>query len=235
MNKKKLFKIYEKILSFLKKNLEIILNTFKKFDKKYPYTSQKIQLTFVYFFAFIDLVYSILNNVFALGFFSETMAPFHDFLEGILQSPFLKIWGSPEKVFLMSYLVLEFMVIRSSLNFSKFVKYNILLVFALLMLQGLTVSLWDVLFHREIADEVANWTFDEGMLIATNKEIAVFFFFITFIAFIIIYYFFYTNALRGKIVTVNGFHWITDSVAFWLRIKTPSMKFRGEEKKDLEE
>jgi len=235
MNKKKNFKIYEKILAFWKNNFQIVINFFKKFDKKYPHTSQKIQLSFVYFFAFIDLVYSILNNVFALGFFSETMQPVHEILEEILQSPILKIWGSPEKVFLMSYLVLEFMVIRSSLNFSKFVKYNILLVFALLMLQGLTISLWDVLFHREIADDVANWSFDEGMLIATNKEIAVFFFFITFVAFVIIYYFFYTNSLRGKIVTVNGLNWITDSVAFWLRIKTPSMKFKGDEKKESEE
>jgi len=213
------FKIYFKILR----------EKLQQFDNKYPRTSQIIQLSFIYFFALIDLIFSVLNNVFSLGYVPEFITPVLPIITGILQSPFFKLWGSPEKVFLMSYLTLEFMVIRSTLNFSKFIKYNILLVFALLMLQGLAISFWDLLFHREVTSAVANWAYDEGMLIGTNRRLAVFFFLITFVLFILLYSYFYGNALKGKIATLPGLHWVTDSVAFWLRIKTPTMKLRSDD------
>ena len=227
MNKKKsTYKDY--ILAFF----QGIKNKAQEFDKKNPYTSQVFQLSFIYFFALVDLIYSVLNNIFSLGYLSESIIPFYALISGILQSPIFKIWASPEKVFFMSYIVLEFMIIRNSLNFSKFIKYNILLVFALLMIQGLIISFWDLLFHREITDAVATWAYDEGLLIATNKKLAIFFFLFTFMAFIFIYYHFYSNALKGKIVTLPGLTWVTDSVAFWLKIKTPTMKLNDKKKKE---
>ncbi|MEY2701635.1 MAG: hypothetical protein RLY43_268 [Bacteroidota bacterium] len=216
-------------LNSLKFYFDILKEKLQEFDKKYPYTSQTIQLTFIYFFALVDLIYSVLNNIFSLGYLPEFIMPFFSVISGILQSPLFKLWASPEKVFFMSYVTLEFMVIRSTLNFSKFIKYNILLVFALLMLQGLAISCWDLLFHREITNAVANWSYDEGLLIGTNKKLAVFFFVVTFIIFVLLYYHFYANALKGKIATLPGLHWVTDSVAFWLRIKTPTMKLKGDE------
>ncbi len=230
MNKKK-----PSFLDHLVNFFQILKNKAQDFDKKNPYTSQAIQLSFIYFFALVDLIYSVLNNIFSLGYLSESIIPFYGLISGILQSPIFKIWSSPEKVFFMSYIVLEFMVIRNSLNFSKFIKYNILLVFALLMVQGLVISFWDLLFHREITDAVATWAYDEGLLIATNKQLAIFFFLFTFIAFIFIYYHFFSNALKGKIVTLPGLHWLTDSVAFWLKIKTPTMRLNDKKKKDNSE
>lgn len=220
------------IFQFFLKYLNILKEKYQKFDRKYPHTSQGVQLSFIYFFALVDLVYSVLSNIFSLGYLSESIVPFFGVISSILQSPVFKIWASPEKVFFMSYVVLEFMVIRSTLNFSKFIKYNILLVFALLMIQGLVISFWDLLFHREITDAVANWTYDEGLLIASNKQLAVFFFLFTFVIFFSLYYHFYSNALKGKIVTVPGLHWMTDSVAFWLKIKTPTMRFGDKKKKE---
>lgn len=220
------------IFQFLLNYLNILKEKYQEFDQKYPHTSQGVQLSFIYFFALVDLVYSVLSNIFSLGYLSESIVPFFGIISSILQSPVFKIWASPEKVFFMSYVVLEFMVIRSTLNFSKFIKYNILLVFALLMIQGLVISFWDLLFHREITDAVANWTYDEGLLIASNKQLAVFFFLFTFVIFLSLYYHFYSNALKGKIVTVPGLHWMTDSVAFWLKIKTPTMKFGDKKKKE---
>jgi hypothetical protein len=220
------------IFQFLLNYLNILKEKYQEFDRKYPHTSQGVQLSFIYFFALVDLVYSVLSNIFSLGYLSESIVPFFGVISSILQSPVFKIWASPEKVFFMSYVVLEFMVIRSTLNFSKFIKYNILLVFALLMIQGLVISFWDLLFHREITDAVANWTYDEGLLIASNKQLAVFFFLFTFVIFFSLYYHFYSNALKGKIVTVPGLHWMTDSVAFWLKIKTPTMKFGDKKKKE---
>ena len=100
------------------------------------------------------------------------------------------------------------------------------------MIQGLIISFWDLLFHREITDAVAIWAYDEGLVIASNKQLGVFFFLFTFIAFIFIYFHFYSNALKGKIVTLPGLTWMTDSVAFWLKIKTPTMRLNNRKKKD---
>ena len=224
--------ISEYFFNFLKKIFSIAKENFQKFDHQYPYTSENIQLSFIYFFALIDLVYSIAQNMFSLGFIPEIILPFFPVINGILQSPILKIWASPEKVFFMSYVVLELMVIRSVLNLSKFVRYNILLVFALLMLQGLVVSVWDLLFHREITAAVANWAYDDGLVIGTNRKLAGFFFFLTFLGFVSLYYYFYANGLKRKIATLPGLYWVTDSVAFWLRIKTPTMKFGGKDNKN---
>jgi hypothetical protein len=225
------FNLYQNFLKFVKKYFLIVGEKLEKFDKLYPNTSRIIQLSFIYFFALIDLFHSILNNVLSLSYFPESVNPFLIGIQEILESPFFKIWGSPEKVFLLSYVVLELIITRSVINFGKFIKYNIILVFALLMLQGLVISFWDFVFHREISDAVSNWTYDEGMTVATNKALGVFFYLITFLAFLGFYYYFYSNALKGKLVTIKGFYWITDSVAFWLRIKTPTMRFRGRNKK----
>lgn len=232
MIKKEFFSSYEKVLKFIKKVLSSLSNSLKKFDKKYPSTSQNIQLSFIYFFAFVDLTYSTLSNVFSLGFTSQLLEPVMFIIRGILQSPILQVLCNTERIFFLSFVTLEFMVIRSTFNFSKFIKYNILLIFALLMVQGVTISLWDVVFHREITGLASNWTLGYGMFIGTDKFLATFFFFSTFVGFSFIYLHFYLNALNGKIVTIPGLEWVTDSVAFWLRIATPTMRFRGKGKKE---
>jgi hypothetical protein len=226
MKKKNLFDFIVE-LPFVKVGKKIL----DTFNSLFPNTSQNIQLTFIYFFAVVDLMYSVLNNVFSLGGFPEILVPFFPIIKAILTNPILRIWASPEKVFFMSYVVIELMVIRSVLKFSKLVKYNVLLLFAVLMVQGLVISYWDVLFHRQVTSAVANWTYDHGMLIGTNKSLAIVFFFTTFVFFIFGYLYFYIQALRGKFTTLPYLEWLTDSVAFWLRIKTPSMRYGTRKKK----
>ena len=102
---------------------------------------------------------------------------------------------------------------------------------SLLMVQGLAISYWDLLFHRQIATSVAKWTYDQGMFIHTDKTLAVVFFFITFMLFMVVYFYLYLCALSGKFTTFYGINWITDSVAFWLRIKTPNLRFGKRKKK----
>jgi len=208
-----------------------IRKTLRDFSRKYPNTAQVIQLSFVYFFAVIDLFHSILNNVFSLGYFPEILKPIFPLVKAILMSPILRVWSSPEKVFFLSYLVIEFMVVRSTFKFSKLVKYNILLVFSLLMVQGLIISYWDLLFHREIATSVAKWAYDQGAIIHTDRRLAIFFFFNTFMVFMFGYFYLYLSAIQGKFATIPGMEWLTDSVAFWLRIKTPTMRFGKRKKK----
>jgi hypothetical protein len=215
----------------LKKGAKSVKKSLRNFSIKYPNISQIIQLSFIYFFAVVDLLYSVLNNVFALGYLPEVLLPIFPFIKGILLNPVLKIWASPEKVFFLSYVVIEFMIVRSTFKFSKLVKYNVLLIFSMLMIQGLMISYWDVLFHRQIATPVAKWAYDQGAIIYTDKHLAIVFFLNTFFLFIGIYLYLYVRAINGKFATIPFMEWLTDSVAFWLRIKTPTMRF-GKRKKE---
>ena len=93
--------LWQRILKIFK----IFLINFQKFFSNFnPNLLQIIQLTFIYFFAVVDLLYAILNNVFSLGYLPEMLLPFFPIIKSILQSPIFQIWGSPEKVF--SYLML---------------------------------------------------------------------------------------------------------------------------------
>ena len=216
-----------------KKGAKSVKRSLRNFSLKYPNISQIIQLSFIYFFAVVDLLYSVLNNVFSLGYLPEILLPIFPVIKSILQNPVLKIWASPEKVFFLSYVVIEFMIVRSTFKFSKLVKYNVLLIFSMLMIQGLVISYWDVLFHRQIATPVARWAYDQGAIIYTDKNLAIVFFLNTFFLFIFTYLYLYFRAVNGKFATIPFMEWLTDSVAFWLRIKTPTMRF-GKRKKEKE-
>jgi hypothetical protein len=225
---KQMVKIVRQVIKGIQKQLRI-------FGSDYPYIAQIIQLTFIYFFACIDLIYSVLNNVFTLGYMPELLLPFFPFIKYVLQSPYFKIWASPEKVFFLSYLVIELMVVRSIFKFSKLVKYNILLIFSLLMFQGLVISYWDLLFHREISTSLAKWAYGREGVISSDKSLAITFFFNTFVVFLTAYLYLYIRAIQGKFATLPAMEWLTDSVAFWLRIKTPTMRFGKDKDQDKEE
>nr|AYO28751.1 hypothetical protein [Neotessella volvocina]AYO28760.1 hypothetical protein [Neotessella volvocina] len=220
------FKLVKTILIGIHHSLE-------KYSVKYPRLTEIIQLTFIYYFAFIDLVFGVLSNVYALGYISIFLEPIYPIAKAILMSTTLRILAAPERIFFLSYLVIELMVIRSIFNFSTLVRYNILLLFSLLMLQGLAISLWDILFHREVVSNVAKWAFDQGAIVHTDRVSSALFFTYTFVLFLFLYIFLYIRALEGKLPTFKfvGAEWITDSVAFWFRIKTPTMRFgKGEGK-----
>lgn len=221
---------WRKVIQTLKNFFTPIQQNLAKWSQKYPNTAQNIQLTFVYFFAVLDLLSSILNYLLSLGYFPEILRPFLPKMHQILVSPVLQIWSSPEKVFFFSYLVIEFMVIKSVFNFSKLVRYNILLIFSLLMIQGLVISYWDLISHREISASAAKWGFEQTILFS-DKYLAFSLFFTTFVLFLCLYFYLYIVSLTGKFATFPGMDWITDSVCFWLKIKTPTMRF-GKRKKD---
>lgn len=222
--------LWRKFLNTLTTFLKPIQKTIRNFSEKYPHIAQVIQLTFVYFFAYVDLFSTILSYIFSLGILPEIISPFYNTIESILLSPLLQFWASPEKVFFFSYLVIEFMVVRSVFNFSKVVRYNILLVFSLLMLQGLVISYWDLITHRAISSTIKEWAYEEVILFS-DTNLAYSLFFTTFILFFFTYLYLYITALRNKFATFPGFEWITDSVCFWLKIKTPTMRAGKRKKK----
>jgi hypothetical protein len=226
MNKKNSKKLstWQSFISKIKTNLKPVILSFEEFNRKYPNINQTIQLTFIYFFAIVDLHFAILSNVFSLGYFPELLKPVFPFISTLLQSPFFKIWASPEKVFFLSYVTIELAIVRKVFNFSKLVRYNILLIFSLLMIQGLVVSYWDLLFNRTVAAPVVKWVVDNGYIINSDKSIAIFFFLNTFFVFVLIYLYLYITAARGKYSTIPYMEWLFDSIAFWVKIKTPTMR-----------
>lgn len=219
------------ILSYFKQ----LFDELNKFNLTYPKTSKFINLTFIYFFALIDLTYGILTQILAVGYVPENVMPFLGQVQQLLNSSLFKIWSSPEKIFLLSYVTIELMVVRRVLGFSKLIKYNILLVFAILMVQGVVLSFWDLLFNRSIANLVEGSIDAENSAPALSRIIATVVFSLTFFSFIFLYAYFYYKAMNNKIGTLKNFEWLTDSVCFWLKIKTPTMNFWHKGKKKEQE
>jgi hypothetical protein len=232
VNNKSIQTVWNSTIRLILKFLKSFQKTLSMFTEEYPNTTQSIQLTFVYFFAFIDLVYSILSTVYNLGYYPELLDTQYPLFRAIIMSPIVRFWASPEKVFFLSYLVLEHMVIRSTFKFSKLVKYNILLVFTLLMVQGLVISYWDLLFNPEMIRHSVDLNqaaieMDQGITLEEiSRIIAIVLFLIIFLSFVGIYSYSYWQALDGIFPTLPGFSWLTDSVCFWLRIQTPTMRRR---------
>lgn len=233
---KKLFRQY--IWDPSIKIFKVISKKNNEFNERYPTTYQNIQLTFVYLFAFIDLCHGILNPILALGgepVGLEFLKPAFVF---ILTNSVIQALASPERIWLMSYVVIEWIIIRKT-GFSKLVKYNVILIFSMLMVQGITISYWDTLFHRSISDKVEYWLRvdgSEGGLLHTDRQIAIAFFVLTFFLFLYFYIDLYWKAIQREYGTLPGyFSVISDSAAFWLRIRTPNMKKRRDTDENFNE
>ena len=94
------------------------------------------------------------------------------------------------------------------------------------MFQNLIISYWDLLFSRELEIPSIN---TNGILV---KNMTVLFFYLVFVIFLLTYLYCYTRSLKGLFPTFPGYgQKLIDSVAFWLQIKTPNMKF-GKDKKN---
>ena len=100
----------------------------------------------------------------------------------------------------------------------------------MLMVQNSIISFWDTLFHRSISDKVEYWlrmNGSEGGLLHTDHLIAILFFVLTFFSFFYFYIDLYRKAISHQYGILPGFfNVISDSAAFWLRIKTPNMEKR---------
>ncbi len=202
--------------SFYPKFFQKLINWLTKISKKFRKTAktnrrvfEQFQLTFIYFFAVVVLTYTIRNS---LGYFPEMLFRLFPFLVPIFDIQALKILAAPEKTFVLYMLIIEIFLNRSFFNFSVLVKFNVLLIFILEMLQNLLVSYWDILFNREL--DVLNG----GVVIA--RTATMFFYFFLFLFFFILYLYSYLSSLKGTFPKFPGvLKSITDSVAFWLQIK----------------
>jgi len=200
------------------KKVKKYIKRFQKKTIKYKNTFQRIQLTFIYFFAIVVLLYSIKTS---LGYFPEIIFKFFPFLQQLMDFQLLKILATPEKTFILYLVVLEVLINRSIFNFSLLVKFNVLLIFILEMFQNLISSYWDLLFNREIEIIAAGG----GTFL---KDLTILFFCFFFVSFLFIYLYCYFRALRGLFPAFPGpLQRLIESVAFWLQIKIPKQDQKG--------
>lgn len=205
-------------LQELTRHFNRLIKICRKVAKKNYAILEKVQLTLIYLFAIIVLSYTIRNS---LGYFPEMLFKLFPFLVPVFDIQALKILAAPEKTFLIYMLVVEVFLNRSLLNFSLLVKFNVLLIFILEMVQNLLISYWDILFNREL--EVLNG----GIVMA--KTAMMFFYFFLFLFFFSLYLYSYVSSLRGSFPVFPGvLKYVTDSVAFWLQIKSLKKEKRKE-------
>jgi hypothetical protein len=193
-----------------------------------PQLTQFFQITIVYSLAYIDLIYAIFGTILSFGYIPAIIQPIYGFLEGNMGSAIFRAWSSPERIFFISYLGIEFTVIHPIFNFSKLTKYNIVLIFTLLMIQAIIISGCELFFNREIISIIASGDFNDEILLPVDKMFGLFVFLFVFVLFSCLYFILYIRAIFGKFVTSPL--WLADSVAFWLKIKTPTLKNFGKKK-----
>jgi hypothetical protein len=182
---------------------------FQKVSEKYQRTYEQIQLTFIYFFATVVLMFLIQTSI---GYFPDILYTIVPFSKEILSIKLLGIFTSPEKTFVLYLLIIEIIINRPILKFSILVKFNILLIFLLEMLQNLVINWWDVLFTRELDIFHGEAYF--------NRSATIQFLTILFSFFYLLYVISYIAAMRGRFPVFPGIlQKVVDSVAFWLQIK----------------
>ena len=193
------------------RNFKKITKLFLKSTRQNRLIIERIQLTFIYFFAMVVLSYNIQGY---LGGFPEVVFQIFPYLQEILTVPLLKILATPEKTFVIYLIVLELLMSRSTWSFSLLVKFNILLIFILEMFQNLLISYWDLFFNREIEYAVIGGS---GVFI---QDLATFFFTTLYFYCMGVYLYCYLKSCTGRFPVFPGNAcFITDSVAFWLQIK----------------
>jgi len=201
----------DSLISAFSTRLEEFIKLFLESTRKNKKTIERIQLTFIYFFAVVVLSYSIQGY---LGGFPEFVFQIFPYLQDILNIQILKVLATPEKTFIIYLIVLETLMTRSRYSLSLLVKFNILLIFIFEMFQNLVISYWDLFVNREIEYSSVGNT---GVII---QDLAIFFFTLLYLVCLLVYLFCYTKSFMGRFPVLPGnLRFITDSVAFWLQLK----------------
>jgi hypothetical protein len=183
----------------------------RKTSRKNRLIFEKIQLTFIYFFAFVVMMYSIRT---LLGYFPEILFTIFPFLVPIFEMPAFSFLVSPDKMLFMYMIIDEICINRPFLGFSLLVKFNILLILSLEQTMNLPTMYWDLLFNRELSSLYG------GGGVATEKTAAMLFGSVLFFVYSTLYLYSYIQAINGRFPTFPGvLKNFTDSVAFWLQIK----------------
>ncbi len=206
---------YKKINSFItyyKQKIKKLLKTWQKFSVKYAVLIQFLQLSILYFYASITLIYSIINTLGTCPDFILNTVPF---IKKILAVPLFKALASPEKTYMLYFLAVQY--ILKGKRTSIIVKYNFVLLFILEMLQNLCICFWDLFSHRDLdlILEPAQFSIENAMN----------FFSFYFYVFFLLYIYCFVKSIMSKIVFFPApFDQITDSAAFWVHLEKDNKK-----------
>jgi hypothetical protein len=212
-------RIYPFLMRFRQKSQKF-LQDFRKHTRKHKEFYKKMQLTSIHLCANIVLMANIRN---CLGTW-PTLFSYLPFSKGLIESPLATFLSSPERTFVIYILILQCIVLRPVLRFSIIVKYQILLIFLLEMIENILLCIWDLLFGREldISNPFGVWTEPASYLFITC----------VFCIFFFVYQYIYFQVIQGKFPKFpKALQKIPDSTAFWLKLKKESLYF---DKKDEE-
>ena len=109
----------------------------------------KIQLTLLYSYTFYNLLSTLLHTIFSLDYTFTYLTFFEKYIPKsffTMKYFTLKPNSNTNNMYLLSYIILDTLVINPKFNFSLIVKYNILLVIALMILKNLILNYWQILF-----------------------------------------------------------------------------------------
>jgi len=217
------FSVKKKFLSFTEK----CVKTLQYLEISNPLLFKICTLGLIYFLGFLDLFFFAISGLSTCDFTSYIFNSQIQFLSKFFKNSFLRFWGTPERSFITSYIVLELMINRAKtykIYIPKFYRYHILVVFALIMLQSALFSTLDLFLHREFSQTVTHLSYKLGTLAPTNVKLIISSYISSLLFFSSLYIYAYIQGLYGKLPRFIGANWFNDSLALWLRIKTPTLK-----------
>jgi len=202
---------------FYKKNFETIAKIFnqclrriRRHFRKNDFFYEKIALTGIYFCANSVLLYSVrMFSGYVPAFIQDL-----PFLNFIFESRFLRFLGRPEQSYVFYTFIFQFLIFKPIIRLSLLMRYNMLLLFTLEMIENFILGLWDTFLAREIMEGNA---FLFGVY---TKPISQGFLGIVYTLFFITYQYCYLCSLQNKYPKFPGeMRKISDSVLFWLKAK----------------
>ncbi len=218
-------KFNEKISTnnFFKKSYTQFKNLAK--SEKIKIFLEKIELTILYFFAFVDLTFTMIRPLLLYGKTPELVKMSLPIILPILNFPLFKMfWNHPEKMFILNYIVLDYLIIHPFFGLSKLVRYNVTLIFILNLVHSLGFQYWELFFYNDILKFAGKKAMHPVLKVALSKRPLVYVHSIIAANSIILFTYFYIVAMRGKYPTCFLYEWLIDSAAIFMRIKTPTLK-----------
>lgn len=190
----------------VQKKIKILQKRIKKWMRANSRLMEKVQLTALYSQA-------LLSAIFATMSFART-APWiiTTFFPGILpifEIPLVQFLLTPEKTYVLFFILVNYMINPKITPFSFFVRYNFFLVFSLEMIYSATMMWSDLLLVDRTTSSIGDFYTPTALLIFYNFLFASLFF---------TYAYSYIHALIRKIPVFPGIlNGIPVSAAFWIR------------------
>lgn len=199
-----------KFLTRIKEKLLKVITFARTKVKQNMIFFDRILLTILYLYAFLTQL-ATLRLI--LGSLPELYQYLFPSLESIVAQPFLRTITDPDQTFIIYYIIIEFLIHRPIIRFSLIVRFNIIFLCILELMQNVAYNLIDLLFAREFEQVLMVSQLSSSLINIIN------------VLFNFLYIYCYYQAIRGKLPRFPGsLQKFVDSIAFWLRVKRISKK-----------